>query len=132
MRRKSRVNFYVLPPMSTSPSAHGTIPQIADNDGVLVSYYIESQKQNIKTKITYDYKNADVNGLIDHIKHFDFNTAVFQYPTVTQAELYTKVLTDAFSLFIPCKTVGVIHIQDCFYARKIKITKFTKKTYYIQ
>ena len=88
-------------------SAHGTLPQIADHDGVLVSYYIESQKQNIKTKIIYDYKNADVNGLIDHIKHFDFNTAVFQYPTATQAELYTNVLTDAFSLFIPCKTVQI-------------------------
>ena len=45
--------------------------------------------------------------LIDYIKYFDYETAVFQYPAETQAELYTKVLTDAFAQFIPCKTVPI-------------------------
>ena len=86
---------------------HGTLPRIADHDGVLVSYNIIFQKVKPKTKIMYDYKNADVNGLISYIKQFDFNSAVFSHPTVAQAELYSKVLTDAFALFIPCKTVTI-------------------------
>ena len=66
---------------------HGTLPQIADHDGVLVSYDVKSQKPKQKTKQIYDYKNADVNGLIQYIKNFDFNTAVFSHPIVAQAEL---------------------------------------------
>ena len=73
----------------------------------LVSYNIESQKPKSKTKTIYDYRNADADGLIKHIKEFDFNTAVFNYPTVSQAELYSKVLTDAFALYVPCKTVPI-------------------------
>ena len=90
---------------------HGTLPRIADHDGVLVSYNIIFQKVKPKTKIMYDYKNADVNGLISYIKQFDFNSAVFSHPTVAQAELYSKVLTDAFTLFVPCKTV-IIRSND--------------------
>ena len=84
---------------------HGTLPQIADHDGVLVSYIITTQKPKPKSKQIYDYKNADVNGLIQYIKDFDFNTAVFSHPTVAQAELYSNILMNAFSLFVPCKTV---------------------------
>ena len=32
---------------------------------------------------------------------------MFQQPIINQAELYTKVLIDAFSQFIPCKTVPI-------------------------
>ena len=46
---------------------HGTFPQIADHEGFLVSYNIESQKPKTKTKTIYDYRNADVDGLIKHI-----------------------------------------------------------------
>ena len=88
-------------------SCHGTLPKIADHDGVLVSYSIESQKQKAKTKIIHDYKNADVTGLINHIKHFDFESAVFRHPTITQAEHFSNVLTEAFAQFIPCKTVPI-------------------------
>ena len=45
-------------------SCHGALPKIADHAGVLVSYSIESQSQKAKTKYIYDYKNADVTGLI--------------------------------------------------------------------
>ena len=45
--------------------------------------------------------------MINYIKQFDFEQAVFRHGTIAQAELYTKVLTDAFTQFIPCKTVPV-------------------------
>ena len=83
------------------------MPQIADHEGVLVSYNINSQKQKSKTKIIHDYKNADIDGLIDYITGFDFNTAVFSQPVEMQAELYSNVLTDAFSLFVLCKTLQI-------------------------
>ena len=53
-------------------SSHGTLPKIADHDGVLVSYFIQSHKPKAKTKTIYHYKNADINGLINHIKSFNF------------------------------------------------------------
>jgi hypothetical protein len=90
---------------------HGTLPKIADHEGILVSYNIDCQKPKSKTKTIYDYKNADVNGLINHIKHFDFETAVFHHPKTEQAQLYSKVFTDAFALFVPCKTV-IIRTND--------------------
>ena len=86
---------------------HGTLPRIADHDGILASFKLEMQKPKARTKKVYDYKNADITGLIDHIKHFDFNTAVFNHPNQVQAELYDKILIDAFSQFIPCKTVTI-------------------------
>ena len=73
----------------------------------MVSYNIDWQKPKSKIKTIYEYKNADVNGLINYIKHFDFKTAVFHHPKTEQAQLYSKVLTDAFSLFFPCKTVTI-------------------------
>ena len=40
----------------TPPSAHGTLPEIADHDGVLVSYALESQRPKNKSR------NADSIG----------------------------------------------------------------------
>ena len=59
----------------------------------------------------YDYKNTDINGLIQYITQFDFNPAVFSNPTLAQAELYSNVLTNAFPLCVPCKTV-IIRTND--------------------
>ena len=84
---------------------HGTLPKIADHDGILVSYNISCQRERSKTKTIYDYKNTDVSGLIKHITEFDFNTNVFSFPTELQAELYSNVLTDAFVKFVPQKIV---------------------------
>ena len=53
---------------------HGTLTTIADHKGVLASFNIESQTPKPKTKIIYDFKNADINGLIKHIKDLDFKT----------------------------------------------------------
>ena len=53
---------------------HGTLPRIADHDGILVSFNTKTTKQKQKTKIIYDYKNADIQGLINYIKEIDFNS----------------------------------------------------------
>ena len=84
---------------------HGTLPKIADHDGVIVSFNIQTEKVAPRTKIIYDYKNADVDGLIQYIKEYDFQNNVFCHPVIQQAELYTNVLSDAFSKFVPSKTV---------------------------
>ena len=86
---------------------HGTLPKIADHEGVLASFNIESQKPKPKTKIIYYYKNADINGLIKQIKDFDFQNFVFNHPTVDQPEIYSKVLKNAFAQFVPTKTVTI-------------------------
>ena len=86
---------------------HGTLPRIADHDGVLASYKLNLQKPKMRTKTLYDYKNADVDGLINHIKHYDFDGAVFSHPTSMQATKFDEILIDAFSLFVPCKTVPI-------------------------
>ena len=92
-------------------SSHGTLPKIADHDGIIVSYDLESEKTKSKSKIIYDYNKVDENGLINFIKKIDFDTAVFQYPIIEQAELFTNVLKNAFAQFVPCKTVP-IRIND--------------------
>ena len=43
---------------------HGTLHKIADHDGVLVSFDTKSVRQKPKIIEIYDYKNADINGLI--------------------------------------------------------------------
>ena len=43
---------------------HGTLPKIADHDGLLISFYTKNIKQKNTTKLIYDYKNADIEGLI--------------------------------------------------------------------
>ena len=55
----------------------GTIPKIADHEGIVLSLNIKREKLKTKTKTVYDYKNADIDGLVKHIKEFDFNTSVF-------------------------------------------------------
>ena len=88
-------------------SSHGTLPKIADHDGVVVSYYLESHIPKTKTKIVFDYNKADINGLTEYITQFDFDNIIIQYPTIRQAELFTNVLADAFAKFIPSKTVSI-------------------------
>ena len=88
-------------------SCHGTLPKIADHDGVVVSYCMKTETIKQKTKVVYDYKNADIAGLIAHIKSINFELAVFIHPIIQQANFYTQVLMDAFTKFIPCKSVPI-------------------------
>ena len=66
-------------------NCHGTLPKIADHDGVVVSYNIKTEKIKQKTKVIYDYKNADIAALIAHIKSINFEEAVFSHPIKQQA-----------------------------------------------
>ena len=74
---------------------------------MLVSCDIQCQKPKQRTKTIFDYKNADIEGLKNYIIGFDFNTTVFSHPIELQAELYSDILTNAFSLFVPFKTFQV-------------------------
>ena len=86
---------------------HGTLHRIADHDGVLVCFNTKSIKPKIKTRTVYDYKNADFEGLTKYIKEFDFDNTVFCCSIQNQCSAYTKLLTEAFSKFIPTKTVTI-------------------------
>ena len=68
--------------------------RIADHGGVIASYKLDIQKPKAKTKTVYDYKNADISGLIRHVKQLNFDTAVFSHPTEVQADLYNKILIE--------------------------------------
>ena len=91
---------------------HGTLHRIADHDGVLVSFNTKSIKPKHKTRICYDYKNADVDGLIQFIKKYDFENAVFCQSVHNQCKMYTNVLTEAFSMFVPTKTIIIRPFQE--------------------
>ena len=90
---------------------HGTLHRIADHDGVLVSFNTKSVRQKPKSKKIYDYKNADINGLIKYIKNYDFENKVFSHPITDQTDIYTEVLKEGFNQFIPVKTI-IIRPQD--------------------
>ena len=84
---------------------HGTLPKIADHEGTIVCLNTKSTNSKSKSKVIYDYKNADEAGLIDYIKNYDFENTLFNQPTTKQAEIFTNILQDAFAKFVPSKTV---------------------------
>ena len=86
---------------------HGTLPKIADHDGILVSFNTKCQRIKAKTRTIYDYTNADEIGLINYIKNFDFDNVVFSQPIIKQAGIFTNILQDAFAKFVPIKTVFI-------------------------
>ena len=50
----------------------GTLSKIADHKGTVLCLDLKIEKSKPKTKIIYDYNNADMDGLIKYIKQFDF------------------------------------------------------------
>ena len=84
---------------------HGTLPKIADHDGILVSFNTKCQKMKQNYRTVYEYKNADEIGLINHIKNYDYENEVFSQPIEEQAHIFTTILQNAFSRFIPTKKV---------------------------
>ena len=86
---------------------HGTLHRIADHDGVLVSFNTKSIKPKPKTKTIYDYKNADIEGLIKFIKDFDFENVVFSQPINKQTDIYSEILKQGFTQFVPVKTITI-------------------------
>ena len=91
--------------------AHGTLPSIADHDGIFASFNSIKTQAKPKSKLVYDYKNADEKGLIKYINEFDFDTEVLSKPTSEQAEALSKVLIAAREKFIPSKQI-IIHPTD--------------------
>ena len=53
----------------------------------------------------------DETALLQYIKNYDFENAVFSKPVTEQAEAMTKVLTTAFQQFVPSKTI-VVRVSD--------------------
>ena len=90
-----------------SVQRHGTLPRIADHDGVFVSFHCARNKSKMLTKTVYDYKNIDEEGLINFIKSYNFDSVVFSKPVIEQAEAFTNILSDAISNFVPTKKVVV-------------------------
>ena len=83
----------------------GTLPQIADHDGTLLCLNITQQHKHTTQKKVFDYKNADIDGLIKFIKEFDFNLAVFSFPIKDQPKKFTDTLKTILKTFVPEKTI---------------------------
>ena len=58
-------------------------------------------------KLIFDYSNIDEEGLINYIKNVDFDNLVFSRPYTEQAEVFTDILIDARSKFVPSKTICI-------------------------
>ena len=84
---------------------YGTLPPIADHDGTIVAFNIKQKFKKSTTKTIYDYRNADIDGAVNFIKSFNFDTNVFNNPLSEQAQAFTEVLKQALNKFVPTKTV---------------------------
>ena len=49
----------------------------------------------------------DENGLINHIKGFDFEAKVFSKPLNEQADIYSNIIREAIAKFIPMRKVTI-------------------------
>ena len=85
--------------------SHGTLPRIADHDGTFVSFHCIRNKAKSVTKTIYDYKNVDELGLLNYIKNYDFQSKVFSKPVFEQAGIFTNILSEAVSKFVPTKNI---------------------------
>ena len=94
--------------------AHGTLPKIADHDGILCSFNIQKQKTIYRTKTINDWKNTDQTGLLNYIKSFNFDSQVFNLDVQSQTEKYSHVLTEALSKFVPRKTIKIRSIDEAW------------------
>ena len=83
----------------------GTLPQIADHEGTLLCLSLEQKSKQPKQTIIFDYKNADLEGLTNFIKGYDFENQVFSLPVQDQADRYSQILISCFDQFVPKKTV---------------------------
>ena len=83
----------------------GTLPKIADHDGVFVSFHYTKSKQNLTKKIFYDYKNTDEEGLIKFINNYEYEKKVFSKPVENQTELFTQILIEALDKFVPKREI---------------------------
>ena len=69
----------------------GTLPEIADHEGVLLCLDIKQKQKYATKKLLYDYASADIDGMKKYINEYDFEGKVFSLPVHAQAESYSKV-----------------------------------------
>ena len=86
---------------------HGTLPKIADHDGILVSFHSTRQKEKPRTRTVYEYNKLNEEALIKYIKSFDFETNIFSYPLTEQPKRMTNILTGVFQQFVSSKEVEI-------------------------
>ena len=119
-----------------SVTRHGTLPKIADHDGVFITFHRIKQKQcKPCTRTIYNYKDIDETGLINFMKNFDFETTVFSKPTTQQADCMTNILSEFFSKFVPSKQVLIRPQAPAWsntYTRLLQRRKNRNYTFYKQ
>ena len=86
---------------------YGTLQPIADHEGVILCMDIKREQLPSHSKTIFDYKNADVEGLISYIKDTNFDQLVFSNDVLQQTEIYSKILATAFNKFVPTITFSV-------------------------
>ena len=87
--------------------SHGTLPAIADHDGVFASFHCIKTQTKIKSKTIFNYENADEKGLLKYLSDFNFDSEVMSKPVEEQAEIFSKILIEAREKFIPTKQITI-------------------------
>ena len=90
-----------------SIQSHGCLPNIADHEGIFVSFHSTQQKVSVQTRSAYDYKNIDEKNLIQYLNQIDYESLVFSLPVCDQAEAYSHILIQAREKFVPTKTIVI-------------------------
>ena len=88
-----------------SIQSHGCLPNVADHEGIFVSFHNTQQKVPLQTRTCFDYKNVDEKGLIKYLNEIDYGSLVFSLPVCDQAEAYTNILIQAREKFVTTKTI---------------------------
>lgn len=110
---------------------HGTIPKIADHDGVLVVLNVDKTIPVVKSRKVYDYSKIDFKSLEEHLKTTNFNDIVFNKPIEQQAETFSKFLIKTIETFVPVKYVKY-HSKDQPWSTKLtKLLQRKKNRNYI-
>ena len=104
----------------------GTLPPIADHDGIICTFNLTDQRAKPRTRTILDYKNIDMIGLTNYFKDFDFNRDVFSLPVPSQEPAFTSILVEASKKFIPSKTI-TSRPQDQDWSNKLTRLLLRKK-----
>jgi hypothetical protein len=87
--------------------SQGTLPPIADHEGIFVNFHRIQVKDSLIRKSIFDFKHIDEIGLRNFIKNYDFESHVFSKPVLQQAEAMTSILDAAQRKFVPIKTITI-------------------------
>ena len=87
--------------------SQGTLPPIADHEGIFVNFHRIQVKDSLIKKSVFDFKRIDELGLRNFIKNYDFEKNVFCKPVLQQAEAMTKILDAAQKKFVPIKIITI-------------------------